>query len=473
MSNYCRYKAEFRAKTEVRVSQASQGGNNIVTVDIAVTFFGPKGLDRRPLPYPCVPSLPHLIGDITKVRLIWATNMRRAGDWIFTTQDKSEPTYLGWLPGNNTRTDFWRITFTIPPWGLWKTVHADYVLKNAYKKRISQDNCAYYADGSATLENIDFVFSGEGLHTAEAWAPTEGELPHQNYECNFMEVGDLFTWTAGGRIQNVLIAPPIDPIKPYELNYDYLGGFRNNLAEVSFMEPGVYAVRVLFSGGEVTRFFAVGSLAKASGQQTLPLSRTRSVGLPSGLGLFISKDQVLGELEGMERATDVEAIVAKIDAVKPRSVVFSTHGQPGKIELNGQDLFPFPGGYGYYGQCIGPYDLDRIIDGCEIDGCMVSGMKGVVDTVHLWCSLTGARLEELPCHILKYIAERLVERGGVQSAKTFAWNCPVFAVKKGKRAFTYCVPTGGEYVEYTSHSTYLPMGVPVRTSSVQEPNFYS
>jgi len=486
--DFCTYLAEFDCKTRVYVGQRNYGDQNIVTVDVGVEFFNPKKLDRRPLPHPCNPSLPKLVGSVNKIRLIWATNLHQAGDWIFTTRDKTDEDaqYLGYLQGQNSRTDYWRFTFRLPPWGIWKSVHADYTLFPPYKQRIAKDNCAFYNDDSDDAENHGHVFGGEGLTTLDKWEPTETDLPYQDYECNFLNLGDVLAFTTPTKVQQVLVAPP-DGLG-YRINYDYLGGYRNNLVEVGFREPGIYAVKVIYQSGESVRFAAVNTLGQntvTGTKQTLKLGLMKKADIPaSHCALFVSNDVTLAEysklvLTNFKMANDVGVISQKIDecfreAGKPVSVLLASHGQPGQFELAGTNVNSFPAGYGYGGQCAATWELDRIIDGCECEGQSYKGLKGCADSLHLWAGLTGALLEENTCHVLRYVAERMVEQGGVQVATASAWDCPFFIVAPGTtRPGYYTYPTGGNYVTYTSHSTYLPMGSPNRESTESQPNFYA
>jgi hypothetical protein len=486
---YCKHLAEFDAHAQAWVGQRLEGNFSVVTIDVGVTFHRPRRMDHRPLPFPCLPSLPHNVGDVAKVRLVWATNLHKAGNWIFTTWDQKadDGEYLGWLPGPEARTDYWRFTFKLPPWGIWKTVHADYALRGPYKKRHAQDNCAYYKDDSVTVHNLAAVFCGDGLKTIAAWEPEAGELPLAAYECNFIQPNELFVWSTPDELKSVQVAPPLDVSSPYELNYDYEGGFRDNLVELNFREPGVYAARFEWKTGSQVKFFAVGALARPLPPitQTLPLSRAVRADSPGFTsGFYVSQDQAMEAVEKtifpkLETALEVEKVVIGINenfmqTGVPGAVLFATHGNPGQIEFDGQYLAPFPGGYGYSGQCMGPYDLDRIIDGCDVDGMKCVGLRGGADTVHFWSSFTGKDLPDKPCHILKYVAEKMVEFGGVQTANAYGWDGPVFAVQGGLRRPSYfSVAQDAQYVNYTSHSTYMPVGVPERKGSDKEPNFYA
>jgi len=477
MSSYCKFLAIYNTDLNVVISEAKTKTHHLVTAKLTVEFNKPVRVNdggHKHIPHDHVPCHPSKVGQVILARLTYYVD--NAGYWLFNTMSLTGRNAVDFTrtESNNRVTETWTFVFKLPLNTQWDNFRGQFKLHDIYENQYSHAECAYYKSANILVYNDDDASNPTGCKDTTTWEPDDAELPDQSYAIVELNQGDLFGMRYPGEIKSVQIAPPKHTV-PYVAGHDYEGCYRNNIVQLSFMEPGIYGIRTKFVGGSDTRFFSVGAhFANNVG----PFSRMVALPMPNytanfaystknNYAVFQAANKFIPDL----RFADTDMIVNDLNAYQgtdPLNLVICGDGDASEVFVGDENWFMDAG-------CQPSLSLKRFL----------AAAHGCVQNICIFNPLVAVGLSS-SCHLMKYMAAALEAtspynpygspyRPPLDSATICACDTPVAIVQPGSRRDGYfCHSQTGTLQEVVAYPgsglTALASG---RESIKEKPSFYN
>lgn len=479
MSSYCKFLAIYNTDLSVAISETTTKSQRLVTAKLTVEFNKPVHVEDKHhhkhfIPHDHIPCHPSKVGQIILARLTYYVN--DGGNWLFNTTNligRNAANFSRTI-NHNRVTETWTFVFKLPLNTQWDSFRGQFKLNDIYEDQYSYAECAYYKSANILVYNGDDISNPQGCKDLIPWEPTNTELPDQNYAIIQLNQGDLFGMRYPAEIKTVEIAPPEHEI-PYLIRQDYDGCFRNNVVQLSFMEPGIYGIRTKFQGGSDTRFFSVGAqfannVGPFNRMVALPLpiySTNFAYSTKPNYSIFQAANQFIPDLHH----ADTETIVNDLNNYQgnePLNLIICGDGDAGEVFIGDENWF-------MDANCLPSLSLKRFL----------AAAHGCVRTICILNPLVAVGLSS-SCHLMKYMATALEAsspynpygspyRPPLDYATICAYDVTVAIVQPGtNRNGYFCHSQTGSIQEITAYPgaglTALASG---RESTKEKPSFYN
>lgn len=470
MSSYCKFLANYNTKLSVDVSEIVHKNHKTVTALMHVEFNNPKSINGRRIPHNHIPCHPSKVGQIALARLTYYDN--QSGNWIYSVinQTGHNAKEFKRTEHRNRVIETFTFTFKIPLNTEWDSFRGQFKLFDIYENNYSHAECSYYSSANILIYNDDNTENPQACKDLTMWEPSDVDLPDQIYPIIALKVGDLFGMRYPAKITSVKIAPT-KHIIPYVYQKDFDGCFRNNIVELSFMEPGIYAIRINFVGGSDTRFFTIGA---TFANNIAPFSRMVAIPTPnhsqnyayttSNSKVFQIANQFIGDLRFVS-TTNIVNDLNNYQGTDLLNLIICGDGDAGEIFVSGENWF-------MDSSCQPSLALKQFL----------AAAHGCVRNICFFNPLVAVGLAST-CHLLQYMATSLESASPYDSpyrppldyVTICAYNTPIAVVCPGNVRDGYlCFSQTGSVQEVTAYPgsglTSLAGG---RESTKGKPSFYN